>query len=123
MPFEISYDAEHECVVSVFTGKITMPLVREYIAAVVPVLEEHDCRRVLSDSREATLELSATDILTFPKLADESPITAQCRRAVLAPPKKSGYMMYEALSLIRGHKVRVFTDRDKAMEWLLNDRE
>ena len=121
MPFEISYDAEHECVIAVFTGKITMTLVREYIAAVTPLLEEHDCQRLLSDSREGTLELSATDILTFPKLADESPLTARCKRAVLAPPKKSGYVMYEALSLIRGHKVRVFTDREKAMEWLLSD--
>lgn len=121
MPFEISYDTENKCVLAVFTGQITMPMVREYIAALIPLLEEHDCRRVLSDSREAKLQLSARDILSFPKLAAESKLTARCRRAVLASKGKSGYAMYEALSLIQRQKVRVFTDHGKAMEWLLSD--
>ncbi len=119
MPFEIKYDAEKECVFATFTGKITMALVHEYIDAVLPVLEEHDCRRVLSDSRNAVIQVSALDILSFPKLAARSLLTARCKRAVLASPGQSGYIMYEALSLVQGHRVKVFSDPAEAMKWLM----
>ena len=121
MPFEIKYDSDSQCVFAHFTGKVTMTLVREYIAALLPLLEEHDCRRVLSDSREAELELSALDILQFPKMADASPLTARCKRAVLAAPGTSGYKMYQTLSEMQGHKVRLFTTPDDAMDWLTQD--
>ena len=121
MPFKIKYDTDSQCVFAHFTGKVTMTLVREYIAALLPLLAEHDCRRVLSDSREAELELSALDILQFPKMAELSPLTARCRRAVLAAPGTSGYDMYQTLSEMQGHKVRLFIDPDEAIEWLKQD--
>jgi hypothetical protein len=121
MPFEIEYDAELECIYATFTGKITMALVYEYIDTIIPILKEHDCSRVLSDSRNAELQVSAMDILSFPKLAAKSIFTSRCKRAVLASPGQSGYAMYETLSVIQGHKVKVFSDRDEAMKWLLED--
>jgi len=121
MPFEIQYDADKECIFSTFTGKITMAIVHEYIDTILPVLKEHDCKRVLSDSRNAEIQVSAIDILSFPKLAAKSILTARCKRAVLASPGQSGYFMYETLSVIQGHKVRVFSDRDEAMKWLMED--
>ena len=123
MPFEIQYDAEKECIFATFTGKITMALVHEYIDAILPVLEEHDCKRVLSDSRNAEIQLSAIDILSFPKLAAKSRHVMRCKRAVLASPGQSGYVMYETLSVIQGQKVRIFPDRDEAMKWLLEDSD
>jgi hypothetical protein len=121
MPFEIKYDEARNCVFALFTGKITMQLVHEYIAALLPVLEEHDCRRVLSDSRKAQLQVSALDIMQFPKLAEASPLTARCKRAVLPPPVTSGFDMYETLSEMKGHNVRIFSDSDEALAWLLED--
>lgn len=123
MPFEIHYDADAQCVMVRFTGKLTMPLVQEYIATLIPLLEEHDCHRVLSDSREAELQLSALDIMQFPKMADASPLTARCKRAVLAAPGTSGYDMYETLSKMQGHKVQLFSSPADAMDWLLAEEE
>ena len=91
MPFEIKYDEKQHCIFATFTGKITMELTREYIAALLPILEETGCQRLLSDSREAELNLSSLDILQFPKLAAASPLTARCKRAVLPPRATSGF--------------------------------
>jgi hypothetical protein len=121
MPFEIKYDEKQQCIFATFTGKITMELTREYIAALLPILEETGCQRLLSDSREAELNLSSRDILQFPKLAEASPLTARCKRAVLPPLATSGFEMYETLSTMQGQKVRVFTDRDEALHWLLDE--
>lgn len=121
MPFEIKYDSDSRCVFAQFTGKVTMTLIREYIADLLPLLEEHDCRRVLSDSRAAELEISALDILQFPKMAAASELTARCKRAVLAAPGTSGYEMYQTLSEMQGHKVQLFTNTADAMDWLMQD--
>ena len=123
MPYTIRYDSEKECVFATFTGNISMPLVREYIAALLPVLEETDCHLLLSDCLEAEVHLSSRDIMQFPKMAEVSPLTTALKRAALAPVDTSGYEMYEAFSRIQGHSVRVFTDRSEAAEWLLSDED
>lgn len=118
MPFNIEYDAEEEIIVVTFIGEITMSLVKEYIAALLPVLEETKCQKLLSDSRSGELNLSSMDIMQFPKMAEASPLTAKLRRAVLAKPGTSGYELYETLSRIQGQYVQVFEKRADALAWL-----
>ena len=119
MIFDIKYDAEQECIFVVFNGRITMSVVREYIAALLPVLEETDCKRLLSDCREAEVHLTSSNIMQFPKMAAESPLTARLKRAVVATPGTSGYELYEILSKVTGQQLRVFKTREEAMEWLM----
>jgi len=123
MPFNIEYDIDQDCIFSTFIGEIDMPLVKEYIAALLPVLEATKCRRVLSDSRQADLKLTSMDIMQFPKMAEDSPLTTNLKRAVLASPGTSGYELYETLSNMQGQNVQVFPTRGKALEWLLGDPE
>lgn len=122
MPFDISYLAEEDYIVATFTGVINMKLVNDYLAALLPILEETGCTRLLSDSSAAQLQLSSMDILKFPKLASASPLTARLKRAALAAEGTSGYEMYATLSKIQGQNLQVFTDRKEAIEWLLSDQ-
>lgn len=118
MPFDIEYDEEQDCIYSTFIGGITMSVVKEYIEALLPVLEKTGCRRVLSDSRKAELKLSSMDIMQFPKMAEASPLLKDLRRAVLASPGTSGYELYETLSNMQGQNVHLFPSRAEALEWL-----
>ncbi len=121
MPFNIQYDSDIDCVLVKFSGKITMKLVREYIDALLPVLKETGCRRLLSDTRGTELQLSSMDILQFPRLAAASILTFRLGRAVVASPGTSGYELYETLSKLQGQKVKVFSDYDEAKKWLLGE--
>ncbi|VGO20260.1 hypothetical protein [Pontiella sulfatireligans] len=123
MPFEIQYDSEEDCIFAVFIGKVTMQLTREYIAALLPILEETGCQRLLSDSRTAELQVSAMDIMQFPKMANASPLTANLKRAVLASPGTSGYELYETLCGIQGQRVKLFSSKKEALEWLMEDSD
>ena len=123
MPFNIEYDADQEIIVATFLGEITMSLVKEYIAALLPVLEETGCNRVLSDSRNAELKLSSIDIMKFPDMAKASPLTEHLKRAVLAKPGTSGYELYETLSNVQGQDVRVFASKADAVDWLLGTND
>jgi hypothetical protein len=121
MIFDIKYDSDQECIFVTFNGRISMSLVREYIAALLPVLEETDCRRLLSDCLNAEVHLSSSDIMQFPKMAAESPLIARLKRAVVATPGTSGYELYEILSKVMGQELRVFKSREVAMEWLMDE--
>lgn len=121
MLFKIHYDKEKECVFVTFTGVISMPVVNEYIAALLPVLEETDCRRLLSDCRNAVIQLNSRDIMQFPKMAEASPLTARLKRAVVASSGTSGYELYEALSKVMDQQLRVFENPEEALEWLMED--
>ena len=121
MPFNIEYDADEEIIVATFLGEITMSLVKEYIAALLPVLEKTKCRKLLSDSRNGELNLSSMDIMQFPKMAEASPLTAELKRAVLAKPGTSGYELYETLCSIQGQHVQLFERRADALAWLHSD--
>ncbi len=123
MPFHIEYDADQEIIVATFLGEINMTLVKEYIAALLPVLERTGCRRLLSDSRGGELKVTAMDIMKFPEMAGAHPLIANLKRAVLAHPGTSGYELYETLSGIQGQTVRVFADKADAMAWLLADED
>ena len=121
MIFDIQYNVERNFIHVTFTGRITMSVVHEYLEALLPVLEETDCRRLLSDCRQAEVHLTSSDIMQFPKLAAASPLTARLRRAVLATPNTSGYELYETLSKVTGQQLRVFKEEDEAMEWLMGN--
>jgi hypothetical protein len=120
MPFNIEYDADQDCIVSTFIGEINMTMVKEYIAALLPVIEKTGCKRVLSDSRNGELQVTSMDIMQFPKMAGTSPLTSGLRRAVLARPGRSGYDLYATLCNLQGQDVKVFASRTEAMEWLMN---
>jgi hypothetical protein len=118
MIFDIQYDSDQDCIFATFNGRVSMSVVRDYIAALLPILEETDCRRLLSDSREAEVHLTSSEIMQFPKLAAESPLTARLKRAVVATQGTSGYDLYETLSKVSGQQVRVFTTKEDALSWL-----
>jgi hypothetical protein len=121
MSYEINYDEEQRRIDVTFTGKVTMPVVREYIATLLPILEETQCSRLLSDCLNAEIQLTSMDIMQFPKLAEQSPLTARLKRAVLVTPGTSGYELYETLSNIQGQNVKAFSDRAEALRWLMAD--
>lgn len=121
MPYTIEYDEEQNCVFARFTGIIDMALTLEYIAEVTQILKVKNCRRLLNDSTEAQLKLNGRDILSFPKLAQISEETKLAKRAVLARPNTSGYLLYETLSHMAGQKVKIFYDREEALQWLMSD--
>ena len=123
MSFEIEYIEDQDYILTTFTGPITMAVVHKYIDALLPVLTDSGCQRLLSDSTHAQIQVTTMDILQFPAMAEASPLTSSLKRAALAPEGISGYEMYETFSKMQGQDVRVFNDRSEALEWLLSDAD
>lgn len=121
MSFEIKYHADGNYIYTRLAGKITVSILKEYLEALSPILRKHGCTRVLNDSRDVNIQLSALEILHLPELIETKPDIAFCKRAMLIKPGMSGFIMYETLSKTMGHWLKVFHDVDAALQWLLAD--
>ena len=88
----------------------------EIIAAILREIAAHDCSRVLVDIREAKARPGVLE--TFGLVSSYSAMQG-LRAAILdRPGNKRWFDFYETVSVNRGHNNRVFTDPEKAIQWL-----
>ena len=121
MPYTIEYLEEENYISIEFTGFLTLTLMRSYLAELLPILEKTGCTRLLNDPSQTQVQLSSVDIIQASKMANESPLTAHLKRAVIASPGMSCYNMYEILSKTTGQYIQIFPERERALKWLLSD--
>ena len=123
MPFAISYDTDIQCVCCRLTGTITMSMAKEFMEALVAELKQHDCRRVFNDAREAVIQIGSIDLINLPKTIAGIPELADSKRALVATPGTSGFEIFKTTSDIQGQNVCMFTTREEALAWLLDESE
>ncbi|MCP4896857.1 MAG: hypothetical protein GY906_07765 [bacterium] len=118
MPFTIEYDSERACMMCKLSGTIDIQLITCYIDKVVSLMEQHHCSRVLNDVRGADISLSSVDIVSLPNLMIEKNFNRFAKRALVYDQSSDDIEFFETVSTNRGHKVRVFTDFEQALNWL-----
>ncbi len=120
MKTQIFFDAELNCVVGRFKGYLTMAAVREYIREVTAIATKHPCGRFLNDLRNAKIALSIADLYQCPGIVITEGFDRRWRRAILlAPTADLDHLgFYELAATNRGLAVKLFTDVDKAIQWL-----
>jgi hypothetical protein len=120
MKIDVSFDEEHNCVVGRFEGDLMLDTAKKYISEAVKVANKHPCQRILNDLRGANVVLSIFDLYELPSLVVTEGLDHRWRRAVLVDPtvdlEKVDF--YELVASNRGLTVRMFTDYDKAIQWL-----
>lgn len=120
MKIDVSFDEKHNCVIGRFEGDLTLAAAKEYIKEVVEVAKKHTCERFLNDLRGANVVLSIFDIYELPGLVITEGFDHRWRRAFLAAPTADPEKVdfFELVGSNRGLSVRMFTDYDKAIQWL-----
>lgn len=76
--------------------------------------------RVLIDTRGADVDLSSTDIFELGVALTAEPALVREKVAILVPPEeKVNAAFFETVSINRGANLRVFTDFETAITWLI----
>lgn len=119
MRYEIQYDADRNCLLIHIQGTMEASELPGLASDLVALTERHKCERLLNDIREVELRLSTLDIYDIPELAIESGLSPRVRRALLVTSDQKESAFFETVSMNRGQNVRVFTDFDEAMSWLM----
>ena len=118
MKYEVAYDAERDLIAGQVSGDLDPTEVRQMAAEFAGLARTHGCRRLLNDLRDSDTSYSALSIHTMPKMMHEHGGLTSCWRAVVVPGDPEALSFLESVAQTIGETVRVFTDRESAMEWL-----
>lgn len=120
MPYEVTYDAERDCIVTRIDGRLDVPVVKEFLAELARVISTSGCERVLVDLRGAELTLSMGELYFAPRLVSEAGVSITTKRAVIVAEKD--WSLYSYLQMVaqnRAQIVKMFTDPGEASRWLM----
>lgn len=121
MPQQTRYDSEKGIVALTYTGRVTMPEVREATDRAIALQKEHHTHRVLIDPRTMIAWPSFAEMLGLVESYPQMEVPSETQLAVLRPVTSdptdlSGF--YETVCQNRCYNARVFPTREAAEAWL-----
>ena len=125
MPYKITHNADNNVLECFMTGTIHGKEALEMVDQIVAQATDLKCMKILTDSREAEVELS---VLDFYKIAMQVTTHAKqmhfslaaIRRAHVGRKSVGNLQFFETVSVNRGQNVRVFYSLEEAREWIVN---
>ncbi|MAY02494.1 MAG: hypothetical protein CMQ38_05895 [Gammaproteobacteria bacterium] len=123
---KVEFDREGYFISIVYYGPISLDDVEAVREEALRLSKKHFCYKLLTDFREASFDLSTTDIMDLPdstaKVYSEHGMSAgQVKRALVVGKKSLSLSFLETVSLNRGQLVKIFKDINQAKSWLLMD--
>ena len=119
MSYKINYEKEGDYIAVTVEGDFTLSNLKDLAAEVTKFTKQYSCNRILNDMRQAQLTKGTIDIYNMPKTARSSGIDTYCKRALVVSEQSSDFHFLETVFRNQGHNVKLFTDIDAAMSWLL----
>jgi len=122
MAYTLEYNHTLRIVELVYTGRYTAQESQESTSKAIAIGKEHGDADALVDAAEVELAVSLFDLLDLPdRQYVEEGMNRRIRVAVVPPrllKDKKDAQFYETACLNRGWQVRLFPNRDDAIEWL-----
>jgi len=94
---------------------------REIVKSTLDLVEKHQTTAILGNCVNLIHSNTVFNIYEFPAILESMQVDRRLKQAMLPPPNadsRKNIEFYETVSLNRGYIVRVFDDRDKAVQWL-----
>lgn len=122
MPYQIRYVEKYDLVETLYMGSMSIDEVQTAAMDTLRTAQAHQTLRLLGDCLQLEGGASLFDIYELASLFEAVPQARFFKEAIILPtlPKPLEEMQfYETTTRNRGFNVRVFTDRDEAIAWLL----
>jgi hypothetical protein len=120
MPYNIVYHQELDYFAVTIEEDFDLKTLQDLAQDMAKEIEKHGCNRILNDMRRARLTEGTLDIYNMPQAARRAGVGTTCKRALVLNELTSDFNFLETVFVNQGHQVKVFTDIDHAMHWLLN---
>ena len=109
-------------IVSVETNEaLDFKFEKKIVKKIVEVALQNKCQKVLCDFSKATLAVSRLDIYNILEYFERWGVPRNLIMAIVYSDDENLYSFWETVAKNNGFVVRVFADKDKAIEWLTND--
>jgi hypothetical protein len=118
LPWEFEYLQESRVLSVRVTGTVDMASWENQLRTSVEEASKHSCLRYLVDYRKSSMALSVADLYERPKYYSKVGMPHHARIALLIvePGREKDFV--ESVTSNRGFLVRVFDEREPALQWL-----
>jgi len=122
MAHSIKYHPEENVIKASVIGLVNVQQLLELVEGITQVVKEENCTTILTDLREAELNISITETYFLPQKISEI-ITTQglnvfaLRRAFIAPKDHEIISFYEMVSRNKGNLTKLFHTSEEADAW------
>ena len=126
MPHTVIYNSELHIVESKLLGNLTVGEVDGIVTEITQIARDKNCHLIFLDFREVLQKLSILQIYELPDrirniLTSFEINVSFYKRANIVANDLDDYIFHENVMVNRGHNEKVFTDIDKAKEWLMEN--
>lgn len=127
MPHTVIYNSELHIVESKLQGNMTLGEVEEIVTKIAKIAKERDCRLIFTDFREVSRKLPMWQIFELPNrlkniFAAFDINVSRYKRANVVAKDLDDYIFHENVMVNRGQNEKVFTDIEKAKQWLIGEQ-
>jgi hypothetical protein len=120
MPYKINYEKEQNYIEVTVEGDFALSTLKDLATDVAKFIDQYGCNRVLNNMRQAKLTEDSLDIYNMPQSANNAGIVHRHKRALVVSEHSSDFHFLETVFINQGHNVKMFTDINEAMYWLLD---
>ncbi len=123
MKYELTYDKERNLIIGHVYGEFDSSLVTKMASDLADMIQKHGCNRLLNDLRSARITPSTIEIYTMPKSVAKFREATRCKRALVVSGPLKDYNFLETVSVNVGQRLKIFTDPDTAIDWLMDNEQ
>jgi len=126
MSLAVKFNSELGIVESEFSDLVTDEELEAEAVQSIALARENGTNLYLSDATQATFRVAIASVFDLPAVHDDHKLARPVRIAVLPPASEEGkevVKFYETVCVNRGWSVKLFSDRNEALEWLLQSKD
>ena len=128
MSHTVEYDPEEKIVIATFMGDTNLRDLQECLANIIRVAKRENCAYILSDLREANLQVSVMQTYHLPDtvheaISEEGISLQRLKRAFVGAKDQDILQFYETVSVNHGEYTKLFHDLEEAKSWLKQGRK
>lgn len=116
---QIAFEPYLGVVQVVAQGELNNVAWADIVPQMVELARQHDCYRVLCDYRKTIVVESTLGIYHSPDIVRQAEMASLFRIALVYARDEADHHFWETAARNRGMNVRIFSNRQKALEWLV----
>ncbi|MCK5131565.1 MAG: hypothetical protein KAR40_05375 [Candidatus Sabulitectum sp.] len=118
MSYSIGFDKKIDCIIVTVAGDFHLSAMQSLAAEVAKHLNEHGCRCILNDLRNAALSEPSSATYKMPEAALKAGVSRHIKRALVVSDLSSDFRFLETVFVNQGNIVKLFVDIDEARSWI-----
>jgi hypothetical protein len=122
MPWRVEMEPQRRIILVAYESRVSTAEIHACVARVIELMRSEKASKVLMElDGAAQIEATTVEIVNLPAMYQALGLPGPFRQAIVVSPQAPAFdqaAFYETVCTNRGHAVRIFPDRGRALDWL-----